>query len=1023
MKSPQSNLRMFMLFAGICFLFFGCSERPKQTIRINSSCSSIPLQSSVWTEAITKNVFECLYSQALNKEIASDVLENKSFTAITKLLNDSFRSEAGRAKLVLLLKKAHDAFPIFQKIIAKESAQSVLQLPGIDKNISWLALNIELLAPEFGGRPNRAIQEALDIFSLFPNGDSQLVALRPLLDLLQQSHDKYDNPTRFLLNARHIMATISESSDVGIVLDKLSRNHICKNTSNIVTESPLSTSIDFFKNDRLHPLKFLEASEQGYAFWHKVCQSPTANSPEELAEILNWIFENWNLLQDTIALSDQMPDQTPNKKLNWLDDSIKLIQLSNSSHPKLLHNLFNTNIAKTAIKRISMDKSLRTEWILGLKNWMAFLESGDRGSIEFLQHSLQEMSQHPQEIGDLISISTQLTPKAIGEIFQTFYAVSSDSWPGFKDSVTSGKLLSMLDFFQWILQRRNQPIVSTETPTYSNWEWKSEENLVSIVPNPEAEIAKEFVNQCHPRNSTLNETHSCLQQKGLIFSPTWISPLWSLSADSELLLRAHPKNIEYVSSPELARPFWKKIFRWFSLFKISPDEALGSIKPLNRIIQKHDDFNWNSFLSSQFFKFRSEATRPRNLRERALMGYRLERSSDVSLSPIEDAATRDFLSKPQFLRMLVQDFLTKKEWTASKIALQKLTSKNFSMEFWISDGVKRRVDFNALLALDALSWELQIPVISSNSSIASTLNSWIEVRNPEEAKNWFDSKYFQLGLAEKLFSISNSSGHGVRRRIENAIFIVDALRKRPDNEIQNFIVASKLLVFFHDERSRQTISNTSASALMMLHQMGWVHALNEVFLPSNSWAKKIVRPLENNFGSTQLLKTISEEMKRFIDELPPRSIQQFGQIQAQSDFWFLRSLSTGAVSVLFDAPEFIKIVGQEETLSSDALRKFSQVLRKFVLENPTQLWQATFQLREILKSYPAESPDVNLLSLIEAVVQEPKMKILWSTIYGLNENAIEDLIVWLETGTPQRLMKWNRLMKPSDLINSSHLEN
>jgi len=992
----MSALLRTLLFVG---LLASCSPQKIERSQPPGSCSQIPLQSSEWTPDLTRQVFECLTTQVLGEEISSEDFENVKFVAISKLLNESFSTEGGRMKFLKLLETTRAIFPEIRNIVLDPETENVLLSDEIRTHIPWLIQNMELATPELARHPIETAKVGISIFELFQSKTSQLELLYPLSKLVKTAHKKEGSASFFLLQSRSILDSLAQHPDVTYVMNKLSKKHYCQSAPDIITESPFAQTIEFFKEDRLSPLNFLSSAEQGYAFWYQVCGSQTANTPNELGTVLAWVFQEWDPLQSVFHAGDEK---------SWLESGLRLIELDQSSHPKLLKLLFNSQLGKTAAYRLAEDSQMRHSWTEGLDLWIEGLENSQMELLPFMKSALLKMLASPIDSGAFMSQLSQLDSEVLAEVFEIFQIVSQKQWPAVKSSVETGKVLTLLDFFQWFIQGKEE-IKDTNAPVYSDWEWRDSPPQRS--ENAQAKLARNLVLRCHKNSAQIKVIHDCFEQSGLNFSPKWIAPLWTLNADSAVLLAAHPDELEYVSSPALARPFWKELFEWFAISKIEPEDFLKTLSPINRIIQSQSQISWNDFLATHsqvLFEYAEPVNSPLF---RNLSIYKKDRAQDIDTDLFTDGKVRQFLFKPQFWNRLIVEFLSHKKWEPSKQAIYRLINSSLELNLWVQDGRLAKLNINSIEALDLLLWELKIPIISSSTAIASVLNSWEKNKNADDVRSWLNSKHFQLSLAEKLASLKDDSGFGMRRRFENAIRLVNVLRQQPDQKLRDLLAASRFLELF--KSNGRSFTSTSAKSLLFLHQMGLLQAANVAFNAKASWSKQILksRSLDPKFST--LLNVFAQEIRAILESVSPASLRKLGKYQVNSEYWFLRSISATACSVFFTSPQHFNSLLSEKKLLTEFLKNASLVFRKYLEQNSDVLEVSFDKVHNVILAYPTSPPDENLLVLIDALSSERQLMPLWRDLYKLPNQSIEDLIVWLETGIPQRLMKWNRLMKPA----------
>ena len=984
--------------------FLGCSKDQPQLPppASTSSCSQIPVQSKNWTPSITKGVFNCLSTQIVGSGAEVDSIDESHFIGITKLLNESFSSPKGRKDLIRIIKGAKSFFPIIQKIAAQPNARKVLQSSVPQSHVEWLNSNLRIVAPELSKRPKKTAQDLLKIIHLFPNKEAQLKTLTPIYDLLIAAHSHGPQAQRIIFDAQLILASLSKHPDVAQVMNKLSRRNKCLSRENIVTDSPIDTTVKFFKQDRHRPLNFLVSAEQGYAFWNRTCHSPTANTPDELKSILEWVFEEWNLLQAFL---------NSEAKLNLISYATQIIQLDQGSQPGLLNVFFNSQVSQEAIQRLAIDSELRDNWLKGLNKWILQLESEDEDPseiISLLNSVLEELVVSPSIIPGLLEVIHKLDPVVLKEVLTFIQEISANSWPQLQEAIVSGKALKSLDFFQWILQGKLPP-VEDEAPVYNDHTWATK--IESPYPkNAEAQNAKQLVIECHKNTENLELIQKCFQQHGLLFSPDWIRALWTLDADSSLLHRAHPEDLEYVSTPAIASSFWTPVFNWVARYELPPIDLLKVFTPLTKIVHNYPNKNWDSFLSSNFEVFLKTSTRELSSTQKSLRHYRIERSYDIDEELLSDPKTRRFLINPQFWQNLISKFLGDARWASPKKSLQKIATKRFQTSFWVKERVKKRITISTVTALDLLFWELKIPIISSSSAIASVLNSFTKLNTPDELRSWLDSKYFQLRIARKLSSIKDDEGEGIRRRIENAMFLIQSFQNFSDKELSDLVLASRFLKFFEDPRQGK-INSTSAQALMAMHQLGLIQALNTAFDSNAAWAKQITKyqPIPNSVKP--LFKTVSDELRLIIENLPPKELSKLAQNQTVNNFWIVRSIAASACSVFFNSPEVVEVFGAQSKLTTKSIKQGGLAFRSFLKNNKNQLQPALYGIKNILNNYPSTLPNKNFLFLLDALGTEDKLGDLWNEVDQLDSHKVDHLLRWLESGTPQRLMQWNRLMK------------
>lgn len=978
-------------------------------------CSQIALQEDSWTPENTRNVVACLFAQSPETSLQVQKLEASRFKELAHFLSKAFRDSSKRSELSTLLKELKSEAPLIVNALRDPLVQSYSHKAAIRRALPWL---IESLRSAFE-----------DSTQNIPSQNT------PLADWMRQFNQLHASPQTlriFLKNAEKLIDGIQDSSlptarlldiSVQVLSDlsykpqifnaflKLSSLQECKSADpqqKVSTQSLLHQSIHYFRSDKEHPSHFLNSVQQGFSFWNAVCQNPQGTNQNDVRVGMNWILSNWDILHEFFESEIS---------LKWLDPGTQLLHnsaLIYSLEPSAtLRIFFGHPFPQKILRNLQKNPQRREHWLSHFSDFTQIFEEETHKSqtLEFSENLIESLERSLRD-SQFLQALLLLPPQVILEIWDLAIELDDPQFSGLLRAMESGKAQELIEFVEWILNLQGERL---EEARYRGESSKDSKELAQTAPNPpnsklyqDLKRAQEAMQRCFGIWNTREEVDACLGSLGFIQGPPLVKTFWALPNTSPVLSIAHASEVEYFVWPSTARRFWQPTLRWIQETRFPLNAALDFVAQSEEKFRNLKDHEWNPLLSQAFRSFQREIQRSSGSKE--LQEFRRHRVSDIDESLFADPALRAFLLDSRFLEGLLH-WIDSPKSLASKKSLQQLVSFKFSIQLWTENARLQAVPLNVIEAFDVLFGELQVPIICSNSMIRRLLESFETMRSTQDLRVWMQSKVSQLDLARKLSLLIEKPGYGLHRRFDNAIRILEALLKTPELHL-DLLQASRALTLFHGPRARFT--NDSAKALLALRQLGALNIVSTVFADEAPWKEKILDPASKMEIPSSVIRSFAALAKHILSQTPVDFLQRSIALQVEQDLWLLRGVVAAALSTLYTDKTLKQVLSDNHQLILGSIGQVHpQVLLPWIrsgIHSSDRFWfQQMLTLKSVILNMEA-SPHTSWFSWMAAINRETSMKKFINEIVQLPGPQMEQLLYWLESGIPLRLVQWNRLM-------------
>jgi hypothetical protein len=987
-------------------LLAACSDNTPEKAPLpksNEACSKIALQSTVWTPALTRNVLSCLFSKSPETSLRVQETPTKNFEHLSRYLTQAFQDPSKRAELARLIQKTRDVAPLVSPFMRDPLLLEMASRPTFVGALPWLQSSLGHIQELLNDRPELLI-DWIEEWNHLEAGGKLLGQLHPPVAALLSGIAAPGEDTPQLLGlARVIFGNLASESEKLGALALLSSTQNCDSAqAPVLTHSPMAQTLEFFRADRKNPEHFLNSVQQGFAYWSRVCR-PRGEALEQshVKSVLVWIFDLWEPLQNFFASSGSLAWVAPGQELILV---AARASLEGETRNPLLGWLFDSKVTAALVESLQRDPVALKEWIGGFEKLAPLFLDLPEGPLSLPPALLDLARKDPSWASWLTEISRVPAP-VMQEIWTLAQTLSPGGLGDAAEAWDSDAGRDTLRFLEWILNVRRNPEPSTPAPRYRN-PVASEEAPLS----EELKRARALMSACL-KETRLDSIESCLASKGLPTPPAFVRELWKLSNSGKALQAAHHADILELASPLMARKTWNPLLGWIRDTGVPVPASVDVVSQLGELMKKYPKHAWDESLARLWTPLRATIAKPLTPNNSGMRAYRWERAADIDPNFFADVELRNVLLEPNFFKRILHWISSDPTTLVARRSLVKLQRERFQMPFWSAEGRLETVSVTATEALDLLFWELQIPVISSPGTIRGVLESWSELRTPAEVVEWLDTKDGLLGLGIGLAGLVNNPGEGLLRRLENARFIVRALRDERRLQI-DLLRASRVLDLFRDSRGRFT--NATVKSLMALHQFGFVHLLSTAFDPTASWTKS----LESNTRvaiSDRVIEALARNLRQLIDRTPPADLRALAAGQMRQDLWLLRGLTASLMTLAFEDPALMALLDRESAallslLSETHTRVFLPWAAKQRSKSELARDQELSRLRQIILTFNS-TPKSAWLSLITELAHSPELAGFWPQLEKLSPSDIERLTLWLESGIPSRLLVWNRLMK------------
>jgi len=1000
MKAPVSTLKSlgFLLALGLV----ACSRElvEKGPPPRHNACSRIALQSKVWTPEITRDVLSCLLSKDTDASLKIQEIPAENFKHLSRYLSEAFENPTKRKALALILARTREATPLLGPLFREKLVVELGSQKSFVNAMPWLSLSMESLEEILVNRPE-VLLDWLDAWNKM-NPDGELLRnLHAPVSALLGGIQSVRGETGVLFGISHrIFSDLSMHPNRLASLARLSKEQICSSpTNSVVTDSPMALTLRFFREDRLNPQKFVNSVQQGFGYWSRVCRPlGDAHTQEDVNAALSFIFGNWEDLQNFF--------ESP-KSQDWIPAGQKLIILAadrsaEDENSALLNWLFSSEVTTTLVASLQQNPAKLEKWIRGFGELAPWIREIPNSQLA-LSPDFAALAREDTSWALLLHEVAQVPTPVLQELWALAQITSPGGIKDLAPVFESDEAAELIRFLEWILNVREKPSV----PQIDSRVRNPVAGEASPIAN-EIESARKVLEECL-RDKDLDVIEECLLRSGLPTPPPLIRELWKLPNSSQALHAAQHADVFELANPALARTLWNPLITWIVETKLNPKPTLDLIGRVSDLAKKKPRHAWNGTLSKFWTQFQITAPALLSPGGPAMRMYRRERSADIKSEFFSDVELRDRLLSPTFFKRILKWTSQSPDSLPARRALVNLQRTRFPISFWSQEGRLETLDVTATEALDLLFWELQIPVISSPGMIRGVLESWDALGTSAEVVRWLDSKDSQLGLAIGLSGVINNPGYGIRRRLENAQFIVKALSSQTRLHA-DLLRATRALELFKD---KGRFTNATTKSLMALHQFGFLAIVADIFSPSSAWVHRLESG-ETLAVSDKLVEDLASHLRRLVDLTPPDDLRAVASGQLRQELWVMRSAATVAINTLANDPSFVSLVESESASFFAILRDaHSQVFLPWLHgqrgKSEIQQDMESMKLRSILLALKSP-PKAAWISLAGELGRSPELGLFWTQIPRMNRPEIERLSLWLETGIPQRLLQWNRLM-------------
>lgn len=1006
----------FLLFAAL--LLSACSGPERGSSRNrkyqNHPCSQIAIQDDSWSPTNTQAVVSCLLAKAPGASQKVQTLEAKNFKNLGLFLNQAFRNPDKRKKLKNLLKALRKESSFLTNTLKDPVLRRFSRNTQIDPALPWI---VETLKE--GLRDSESPQLLIDWLRAFNDLNPTPRKIHSLLadvEILLNGINKPSLNTHELLNiSMSILADLSESPRAFDSLLKLSDVQACKSpteSQQVLTENLFLQTIQFFLQDKDRPSHFLNSIQQGFSFWNAVCQSETGSTQEEVYFSMEWILRNWSMLQDFFANKES---------LSLIEAGTQLLHDSASFHSSNSGAALNVFFAKSFVKKMIAQVSRTPE---SLQKWIEvfptfkniFAESVHSGQTLRFSNELLDSTLQSLQTGELAYEILDVPPLALQEIWGLIRELDDEEFSGLIYAFESGEAAELLEFMDWILTFQGQRMDEGRyTPDERSHSPAPEMGLYPLPSVPqESDLARALnaLHACFARYTVRDDVDTCLKQEGFLHGPPLVRAFWKLPNSSRVLAKAHAPQIEYFALPSTAKKIWQPALRWIKESQFPIAATLDFIVKSEKRFQELPEHDWNLLLQKPFLAFQEEASKSSS--SPALREFRRSRIDDISTKLFADPTLRDFILDPRFLERILNWFNSPTSQNAKR-SLVKLISTQLTIDLWVRDSRLAPMEVNVIDAFDVLFWELQLPLVSSDFMIRGILESFEKMRNTNDLRSWMRSKISQLEIARLLSLSVDAPGEGLHRRFDNAIRILETILAK--TEIHSaLLVASKALTLFHGPQGYFT--NDSAKVLLALRQIGVLTLVSTAMSDTAPWIDEVLNPNTQFQIPSHVIRSLAVLMRNLLDRTPAETLRRMVVVQLQQDLWLVRGATAAGLSALYSDPKVNDIFVEEYRLILSTLSNaYTQVLAPWLqtgAQHSDMFWfRQTLLLKSLILNLD-QAPHTSWLALIAAMANEPVMKKFVTEIHNLHEQDMNQLIQWLESGIPLRLVRWNRLMHQAE---------
>jgi hypothetical protein len=986
--------------------FAACSEKAPDEAPLpqsNAACSKIALQSKVWTPTLTQNVLSCLFSKSPETSVRAQETPPERFEHLSRYLTEAFQDPSKRADLARLLEKTRNVAPQISPFVRDPLLLKVASKPSFVGALPWLQSSLIHINEFLHDRPELLIDWIEEGMRLEPGGKLLSELYPPVAALLSGIAAPGVDTPQLLGLAREIFGNLANDSEKLDALAMLSSTQSCDSAQvPVLTDSPMVQTLEFFHADRKNPERFLNSVQQGFSYWSRVCR-PRARALEQnhVKEALVWIFDLWEPLQNFFAIS---------RGLDWIAPGQELILLAAKTSTEgeiknpLLAWLFDSKVTAALVESLQRDPVALKEWIRGFENLAPLFADLPEGPLTLPPELIDLARKDPLWASWLEEVSRLPSP-VLQEIWTLAQTLSPGGLVDTAEAWDSETGRDTLRFLEWILNVRRKSETIAPAPRYRSPVAREEAPL-----SEDLKRARALMRNCL-KETRLDSIERCLATRGLPTPPTFVHELWKLPTSGNALQAARHPDILELASPLMARKIWNPLLAWIRDTGVPVSTSVVVLSQFGDLMKKYPKHPWDNTFARLWNPLRATVAKPLSPASEGMRAYLGERASDIDPKFFTNVELRNVLLEPAFFKRILHWISSDAATLPSKRSLINLQRQRFRMPFWTGQGRMETITISSTDALDLLFWELQIPVISSPGTIGGVLQSWSELRTSAEVVEWLDAKDGLLGFGIGLASLVNDPGEGLRGRLENARFIVRALRdeRRLHTDL---LRASRILDLFRDSRGRFT--NATVKSLMALHQFGFVRLLSTAFDPNATWS----RGLETNTRmavSDRVIETLARNLRQLIDRTPPEDLRALAAGQMRQDLWLLRGATASLMTLAFEDPALMTLLNRESTalltlLNDTHTRVFLPWAARQRSKPETTRDHELSRLRRILVAFES-TPKKAWLHLITELAQSPELARFWPQIEKLSSADIEALTEWLESGIPSRLLVWNRLMK------------
>jgi hypothetical protein len=969
---------------------FACSPMTPSKDLGSHPCSQVALQNDSWSPQQTRAVVACLLS--VDSQSAQQVLrlDSRNFENIGLYLNQAFRDQEIRQKLLLQLKTTKENLAFIEKALAEPLLQKSLQSTKLPPALPWLKTSFRSfdIVPWLE-QMNALELSAQDLQSLFEE----------FQNLLHGINQEFLNTPELYKIAFEHLKNIAFSPTTYAALQKLDLEHYCSQVHQTasLTQSPVQQTLKFFHEDRERPLHFINSAQQAFSYWSQVCNAPTGLQLHELPLVLDWVLSHWSSLQNFFSVPETHPLVSPATQLlqkSWA------LRISPEEHP--LSWMFSHGWISSLVADLSTQPEALQEWIQNFGSILELLKDLEQTPLQFSQNL---MSAWPSSLSSDIQSFLILSDPFLLEILNLVHQIDDSNYTKIRLLIRSGTALEILNFVEWMLQEQGTRLEETRYSHQEKTLIHSSKSSVSLELSQNLSAAQELVERCLHR-STLKLIESCLENENLPRPPEFAKAFWQLKSDSKLLFLAQDPSLEFFSTPEIGKSFWIPALKWIQSSRWPLAATLKQSSFFIRITEAFPHIHWNSALDKTYTHFRNES-----LTESAhpsVQRYRSLRSQDIRSDIYEDKELRAFLLDPNFFKKAL-NWLHHPSSLETRRSIQRIYKARIESSLWIENR-KQKVEMDPAEALDILFWELQIPLLSSHRSIRSTIESWDKIQNTADMRAWLESKSTLLNLARKAVKPFSTD---LFQRLDNAHTLIELiLSKRALH--QDFLKASRILRLFKNSQNQYSIG--SAKSLLALQQLGFTSVLKTLLVAeAHSDQNKHHLPFKIQTISDTSLQVLSQHLQNFLAQTPAKILERWARQQMQSDVWFLRSVASAFATVYFQESEVIEVINQRPQLVTHFLNQsYHQIFREWSFRNlhlSETEWNKQVSLFRDLVGAMEHKPQVSWFYLAQSLNSESSTQELLRKIPHLKSQDFDALEHWLNSGIPHRLMQWNRSLK------------